>query len=177
MSTDEPLRRQSQNLDAYQNALTKLTEMGLTYESFASRKEVRQFVSDQNKEWPRDPDGTPHFPKVARFLKPSDKQTKPTSIRLDMQKALDYLGNKAPKYFAQFHPVRGKDLEASTDIHTLLQVLLGLKRPSYHHHRLVVDADKRKLSKSDGDGNLSHFIGQNMSPAEIFALCRKRLER
>ena len=222
MSTHEPLRRQSQNLAEYQAALTKLTEMGLTYESFASRKDVRQFISDQNKEWPRDPDGAPHFPKIASFLKPSDKQATPTSIRLDMQKALDHLGNKAPKHFtacaaetgetnqvktqpelwgdvalstrdvpasyhlavvvdddvqAITHCVRGQDLEASTDIHTLLQALLGLRRPSYHHHRLVVDADRRKLSKSDGDANLSHFIEKNMSPKDILMLCRERLER
>jgi glutamyl-Q tRNA(Asp) synthetase len=30
----------------------------------------------------------------------------------------------------------------------VLQVLLGLPPPVYHHHRLILDADGRKLSKS-----------------------------
>ena len=44
--------------------------------------------------------------------------------------------------------VRGQDLFWATAIHRLLQVLLGLPEPVYHHHRLIVDAAGRKLSKS-----------------------------
>jgi glutamyl-Q tRNA(Asp) synthetase len=44
--------------------------------------------------------------------------------------------------------VRGEDLFWSTGIHRLLQVLLGLPEPNYHHHRLILDDDGRKLSKS-----------------------------
>jgi glutamyl-Q tRNA(Asp) synthetase len=44
--------------------------------------------------------------------------------------------------------VRGQDLFWSTSIHRLLQALLGLPDPVYHHHRLILDADGRKLSKS-----------------------------
>jgi glutamyl-Q tRNA(Asp) synthetase len=46
------------------------------------------------------------------------------------------------------HVVRGRDLFWSTGIHRLLQSLLDLGSPLYHHHRLVLDADGRKLSKS-----------------------------
>ena len=46
------------------------------------------------------------------------------------------------------HVVRGQDLFRSTDVHRLLQVLLGLPAPVYRHHRLVLDANGRKLSKS-----------------------------
>lgn len=48
------------------------------------------------------------------------------------------------------HVTRGLDLEAATDMHRLLQVLLGLPAPLYHHHRLICDEDGRKLSKSTG---------------------------
>jgi glutamyl-Q tRNA(Asp) synthetase len=44
--------------------------------------------------------------------------------------------------------VRGQDLFWATGIHRLLQVLLGLPQPVYHHHKLILDADGRKLSKS-----------------------------
>jgi glutamyl-Q tRNA(Asp) synthetase len=46
------------------------------------------------------------------------------------------------------HVVRGQDLFWSTSVHRLLQSLLGLPAPRYHHHSLVLDADGRKLSKS-----------------------------
>jgi glutamyl-Q tRNA(Asp) synthetase len=44
--------------------------------------------------------------------------------------------------------VRGQDLFWSTSIHRLLQTLLGLPEPNYHHHKLILDADGNKLSKS-----------------------------
>src|SRR5579862_5961487 len=43
------------------------------------------------------------------------------------------------------HVVRGRDLFWSTSVHRLLQALLDLRPPTYHHHRLVLDADGRKL--------------------------------
>jgi glutamyl-Q tRNA(Asp) synthetase len=46
------------------------------------------------------------------------------------------------------HVMRGRDLFWSTSVHRLLQALMGLPVPLYHHHRLVLDADGRKLSKS-----------------------------
>jgi glutamyl-Q tRNA(Asp) synthetase len=44
--------------------------------------------------------------------------------------------------------VRGQDLFWSTGIHRLLQALLGLPEPAYHHHKLILDAGGRKLSKA-----------------------------
>lgn len=46
------------------------------------------------------------------------------------------------------HVVRGKDLEAATEIHVLLQRLLGLPTPRYHFHRLLSDETGQKLAKS-----------------------------
>lgn len=46
------------------------------------------------------------------------------------------------------HVVRGQDLQQATGVHRVLQALLGFPAPVYHHHRLILDAEGRKLSKS-----------------------------
>lgn len=46
--------------------------------------------------------------------------------------------------------VRGVDLRDATHVQRLLQALLGLPTPDYHHHALVVDADGRRLAKRHG---------------------------
>ena len=40
------------------------------------------------------------------------------------------------------HVTRGRDLYPATDLHRLLQALLDLPAPAYHHHRLITDADR-----------------------------------
>lgn len=52
------------------------------------------------------------------------------------------------------HVVRGLDLESATSVQRLLQELLGLPAPIYHHHRLILGEDGRKLSKSEGAKSL-----------------------
>ena len=51
--------------------------------------------------------------------------------------------------------VRGADLRLSTDVHRLLQALLGWNTPRYHHHRLICGADSRRLAKRDQAAALS----------------------
>lgn len=65
------------------------------------------------------------------------------------------------------HVTRGQDLEAATDLQVLLQALLGLPQPVYHHHRLIRDASGRKLSKSAGDTSLAALRASGVSAAEI----------
>ncbi len=65
------------------------------------------------------------------------------------------------------HVVRGLDLLAATDLHRLLQLLLDLPEPLYHHHRLLTDAAGRKLAKSAGDLSLAELRAQGRTPAEI----------
>ena len=47
------------------------------------------------------------------------------------------------------HVVRGEDLWEATPLHRLLQALLGLPAPVWHHHRLIRDAAGRRLAKRD----------------------------
>jgi glutamyl-Q tRNA(Asp) synthetase len=63
--------------------------------------------------------------------------------------------------------VRGQDLFHATGLHRLLQGLLGLPAPRYHHHRLVLDDAGHKLSKSRGAPSLRDLRRDGTTPAEI----------
>ncbi len=65
------------------------------------------------------------------------------------------------------HIVRGTDLLAATDLHVLLQVLLRLPTPCYHHHRLLTDAAGRKLAKSFGDTSLRQLRDGGLRPEQL----------
>jgi len=51
--------------------------------------------------------------------------------------------------------VRGRDLFEATHIQRLLQALLGLAVPRYHHHPLLLSGDGRRLAKRDGAATLA----------------------
>lgn len=63
--------------------------------------------------------------------------------------------------------VRGADLRAATSIHRLLQTLLALPVPGYHHHRLVLDEEGRKLAKSIRSTSLRALRASGVTPREI----------
>ena len=62
---------------------------------------------------------------------------------------------------------RGEDLFDSTWIHVLLQRLLGLPTPLYHHHRLIRDADGKRLAKRDDARAIRHYRDEGASPDDI----------
>jgi glutamyl-Q tRNA(Asp) synthetase len=63
--------------------------------------------------------------------------------------------------------VRGVDLFWSTSIHRLLQALLGLPEPAYHHHKLILDDDGNKLSKSTQATGLRELRTAGATPRDI----------
>lgn len=65
------------------------------------------------------------------------------------------------------HVVRGMDLYHATSVHRLLQELLGLPQPIYHHHRLILGTDGRKLSKSEGSTGLAALRDAGLGPLDI----------
>lgn len=65
------------------------------------------------------------------------------------------------------HVVRGTDLFEATQIHVLLQSLLGLPTPVYHHHRLIRDEQGKRLAKRDDARALSKYRADGVSPFEI----------
>jgi glutamyl-Q tRNA(Asp) synthetase len=63
--------------------------------------------------------------------------------------------------------VRGADLAPATPIHRLIQALLGLPVPAYHHHRLIRDAAGRRLAKRDDARAIARYRAEGASPADI----------
>lgn len=63
--------------------------------------------------------------------------------------------------------VRGRDLFEATVIHVLLQGLLGLPVPEYHHHRLIRDESGKRLAKRDDARAIALFRAEGASPDDI----------
>jgi len=214
---ETPARRQSEHLDAYRDALERLTKDGLIYPSFESRAEIAQIVKakDDAGVWPRDPDGAPLYPGQAKHLSDAKRQQKmesgaPYALRLDMAAALAKAGKLSwtelgsgpageggeiaarPEQWGDvilgrketptsYHlsvavddalqgitdVVRGRDLFWATSVHRLLQELLGLPKPCYRHHALVLDDAGNKLSKSTLATGLRELRAQGAAPESI----------
>ena len=65
------------------------------------------------------------------------------------------------------HVIRGEDLFEFTAVQVILQHLLGLPTPVYHHHRLVRDAAGRRLAKRDDARAIRRYRDEGATPAEI----------
>src|SRR6218665_1813731 len=69
--------------------------------------------------------------------------------------------------------VRGQDLFASTHVHRLLQALLDLPVPAYHHHELLTGADGERLAKRHGAPALAELRAGGMDPEALVAALRR----
>jgi glutamyl-Q tRNA(Asp) synthetase len=217
LAWEEPVRRQSEHLADYADALARLTRAGLIYPSFESRAEIARLVAAREVAgpWPRDPDGAPLYPGTAKVLAPDERARRlaagePYALRLDMAAAIARAGplvwreegaepagqsgmiaatpaawgdivlgrKEVPTSYhlsvvvddalqGVTHVVRGQDLFAATSVHRLLQRLLGLAEPAYRHHRLILDEDGRKLSKSTRATALRELRAQGATPGDI----------
>lgn len=65
------------------------------------------------------------------------------------------------------HVVRGEDLIEATKIHIIVQRLLRLPTPIYHHHKLIRDEAGKRLAKRDDARALSKFRGEGATPNDI----------
>jgi glutamyl-Q tRNA(Asp) synthetase len=213
LAWERPVRRQSEHMDAYAEALARLTAAGLVYPAFMSRAEIAAATAYPAA--PRDPDGAPLYPGADRDLDPGEAARRiaagaPHAFRLRMDEAVRRAGPLAwresgagpagetgtlradPSAWGDVviarketptsyhlaatvddalqgvtHVVRGRDLFHATAVHRLLQALLGLPEPAYHHHALVTDGAGRKLSKSDRDTSLRSLREAGATPADI----------
>lgn len=66
--------------------------------------------------------------------------------------------------------IRGEDLFTATPIHVLLQRLIGLPSPRYHHHRLIRDEMGKRLAKRDDARAIRAYRDAGSSPADVRAM-------
>jgi len=62
---------------------------------------------------------------------------------------------------------RGKDLFRATHIHRLLQALLKLNVPTYHHHELLLGFDGKRFAKRDQSQTIRALVATNHNKNEI----------
>ncbi|WP_170424973.1 tRNA glutamyl-Q(34) synthetase GluQRS [Ruegeria arenilitoris] len=68
------------------------------------------------------------------------------------------------------HVVRGQDLFEATRIHVLLQALLGLPTPVYHHHMLIRDDAGKRLAKRDDARAIAKYRAEGSTVDQIRAM-------
>lgn len=66
--------------------------------------------------------------------------------------------------------VRGEDLFDATQIHVVLQNLLDLSTPTYHHHRLIRDEAGKRLAKRDDARAIGTYREDGKTPGDIRAM-------
>jgi glutamyl-Q tRNA(Asp) synthetase len=91
---ERPVRRQSEHLSDYLVGIERLSGEGLVYPGFESRAEIARLVAQREAQapWPRDPDGAPLYPGLAKLLSRHESAQLlnadlPYALRLDMAKA------------------------------------------------------------------------------------------
>ncbi|MEL7132274.1 MAG: tRNA glutamyl-Q(34) synthetase GluQRS [Pseudomonadota bacterium] len=65
------------------------------------------------------------------------------------------------------HVIRGADLSEATGIHMILQRLLNLPTPVYHHHRLIRNDAGKRLAKRDDARAISKYRADGATPEDI----------
>ncbi|MDP4823184.1 MAG: tRNA glutamyl-Q(34) synthetase GluQRS [Aestuariivirgaceae bacterium] len=188
---DGALRRQSAHMDDYARAIAALQRQGLLYPCHCTRSGLSRDRLD--------PDGAPlHAGRCApgsgpfalrldmaralqrglSFLEASDARMIEADPALwgDVVIARKDIGTSYhlsvvvdDALQGVTHVTRGRDLFMATHVHRLLQALLGLPTPIYHHHDLIRDDAGRKLSKSDGDKSLAALWAEGVTAAELRA--------
>jgi glutamyl-Q tRNA(Asp) synthetase len=214
LNWEYPVRKQSEHMADYQQALNKLTRKGLVYPCFCTRKEIATEVAAAGYA-PHlsslGPDGVV-YPGTCRNLNEAERQQRIArgdqhSFRFDVAAAAAQAGALTwhdrgrgemaarPEDFGDvvlarketptsYHlsvtvddhlqgvtlVARGEDLLRATDIHRLLQALLGYKTPEYHHHGMLMNARGERLSKRDGAVSLRSLRAAGHSAAEVRAM-------
>jgi glutamyl-Q tRNA(Asp) synthetase len=143
---EAPVRRQSDQLAAYGEALGRLSFMGLVYPSFESRGEIARLVAARERAgaWPHDPDGAPLYPGTARQMDAAERARliadgMPYALRLDMAAAIARVGD-ALTWVEEGCGPNGETEVITADPTAWGDVILGRKEtPTSYHLSVVID--------------------------------------
>ncbi|MFC0588689.1 tRNA glutamyl-Q(34) synthetase GluQRS [Novosphingobium aquiterrae] len=182
LAWDGPVVFQSRRLAGYAAAGERLKAMGLLYSCQCSRAEILSAARDSGPDGPLypgtcrarqvDPVGAAWRLDMARAvalagpLEWTDESAGAQIARPELFGDVVLLRKDAP---ASYHlaatlddaadgvtlVTRGRDLYQATHVHRLLQALLGLPVPTWHHHDLLIEGDGRKLAKRRGSPSLA----------------------
>ncbi|MEP0067815.1 tRNA glutamyl-Q(34) synthetase GluQRS [Pyruvatibacter sp.] len=211
---ETPVRRQSEHMADYQKGLDRLTQLGVIYPCFCTRKDITEAAIA-----PHGPEGV-IYPGTCRHLSQDIRATKIAegtahALRIDATRALAIAerltgnrltfteegsgpqgetgrlpGDPTPMGDAVIarkdgviayhlavvmddaaqgitHIIRGQDLFFATPMHRVLQVLLDLPEPTYHHHRLIIDDTGERMAKRRGSKTLRDLRAQGTAPEDI----------
>jgi glutamyl-Q tRNA(Asp) synthetase len=194
---DGPVVRQSRRLSLYAEALERLNARGLVYPCFCTRADIARSASaPHGPEGPIYPGTCRGLPDpdlsrshawrldTARALAETGPLTWDDADAGEIEARPDLLGDvvlarkDAPTSYhlavtvddadqGVTDVVRGRDLFLSTHVHRLLQALLGLPTPAYHHHRLMIGPDGERLAKRHGALSLAELRAQGVDPKDI----------
>jgi glutamyl-Q tRNA(Asp) synthetase len=180
LAWEAPVRVQSQHFADYTAALARLEAAGLLYRCICTRADIaRATTAPHGDEGPIYPGTCKH-----KQLKPGesfawrlhmDKAAGPASqgdiviARKDTPTSYHLAVTWDDALQGVTDVIRGQDLLSATPIHQTLQRLLGLPMPSYHHHRLLTDADGRRYAKRDKSLTLASLRADGVTPAQIRA--------
>ncbi|WP_084689559.1 tRNA glutamyl-Q(34) synthetase GluQRS [Sphingomonas changbaiensis] len=199
---DGPVVRQSQRLALYAEALERLKLRGLVYPCFCTRADIARSASaPHGPDGPlypgtcrdlRAPDlDRPHawrldVAKAIALTGPlswRDERVGTVAARPELLGDVVLARKDAP---VSYHlavtvddaaqgvtdVIRGEDLFLSTHVHRLLQDLLQLPTPAYHHHRLLIGPDGERLAKRHGALALADLRADGVDPQAIVAAFR-----
>ncbi len=162
---ESPVRRQSEHLADYRQALEKLSAQGLVYPSFESRAEIASLVAERDAQahWPRDPDGAPLYPGTAKLLPPDARARLlesgvPYALRLDMAAACARCGEfgwleRGAGPDGETGRVAGRP-EAWGDV-----ILARKETPTSYHLAVVVDDALQGVTEVVRGRDLFHATG------------------
>jgi glutamyl-Q tRNA(Asp) synthetase len=149
MSWEAPVRRQSEHLACYRDAVEKLSAQGLVYPAFESRAEIARLVAQREAHgeaygaWPRDPDGVPLYPGTPKLLAPDERRRliesgAPYTLRLDMAAARGRAGDLT--WLEQGGGPNGERGQISARPERWGDVILARKEtPTSYHLSVVID--------------------------------------
>ncbi len=178
----EPCRRESEHHGEYDAALDRLWAKGLLYPCTCTRRDIREALSA-----PQDHrlNGAESWEFVVRFAETGRGPAGETgTIEFDPTELVQTAGDvvlfrrdsgsayhlavvvdDAAQEISEV--VRGQDLFEATKIHVLLQRLLNLPTPNYHHHRLIRDDEGKRLAKRDDARAIAKYRADGKTPEDI----------